>query len=185
MFWQLCISHDRWCTKHVWTISLFWEVSFTDQNSADCCSSNGEGCGNHKSHSTPWKLLNSDLKGSLVIEACRITTISMAKLMQQNTQFQLPKIMPGPWEEFENFDLMGKFAETWHLKLVNQRVWFYAQDHWDLHSSISPPWGLPNYISLSVGHIFHQSPQLKRTLQALHISKKLHTQNHLLLSTNI
>jgi len=30
MFWQPCISHDRWCTKHVWTISLFWEVSFTD-----------------------------------------------------------------------------------------------------------------------------------------------------------
>ena len=27
MFWQLCISHDCWCTKQVWTISLFWEVS--------------------------------------------------------------------------------------------------------------------------------------------------------------
>jgi len=86
---------------------------FTDQNSAGCCSSNGEGYGNHKSHSTPWKLLNSVLKGSLVIEACRITTISMAKLMQQNTQFQLSKIMPGPWKEFENFDLMGKFC--WNL----------------------------------------------------------------------
>ena len=73
---------------------------FTDQNSAGCCSSNGEGYGNNKSHSTPWKLLNSVLKGSLVIEACRITTISMAKLMQQNTQFQQPKNMPGPGKEF-------------------------------------------------------------------------------------
>jgi len=62
-----------------------------------------------QSHSTPWKLLNYVLKGSIVIEAC-----SMAKLMQQNTQFQLSKIMRGPWKEFENFDdLMGKFC--WNL----------------------------------------------------------------------
>jgi len=99
---------------------------FTDQNSAGCCSSNGEGYGNNKSHSTPWKLLNSVLKGSLVIEACRITTISMAKLMQQNTQFQQPKNMPGPGKEFVNFDLWENFAETWHLKLVEQKLWKVA-----------------------------------------------------------
>jgi len=45
------------------------------------------------------------LKGALAIEACRITTISMAKLMQQNIQFQQPKNMPGPRKEFVNFDL--------------------------------------------------------------------------------
>jgi len=119
MFWPLCISHHYWCTKQVWTFSPFWEVSLLIK--------------------TVQAVVHP--MGKVMVTTIPQHTLKTIKLcfegrpcdwsMQDNNNFHgkidaaehtvsIAKNYDGPLKRI--WELAGNFAETWHLKRVEQKL---------------------------------------------------------------